>query len=341
MSWQELTSTAPFNWLMEAGGPGVRYLVLKELYGLPESDAELQEAKAIAHESGPIAEVLANMNPAGYWVEPGSGYNPKYRSTVWAVILLAQMGASIEQDERIGRACSYLLEQAFSPGGQFSISGTPSATVDCLQGNLCWALVELGCPDKRLEKAFEWMARSVTGEGISPNTERDAPVRYYAGKCGPGFLCGANNKLPCAWGAVKVMLALSSLPVEKHSGLVQKAIQQGIDFFFSVDPASAAYPTGYSEKPSGNWWKFGFPVFYVTDLLQLVEAAARHGYGGDARLANALSQILGKRDEQGRWALEYSYSGKTWLDFGALKQPNPWVTLRALRILKYAAPVVS
>jgi hypothetical protein len=341
MSRHNLIETAPFAWLMETGGSGIRYLILKDLYDLPESDVKLQAAMEVAHKAGPISDLLANMDPSGYWVNPGTGYNPKYRSTVWAVILLAQLGARTSQDKRIGRACTYLLENAFSPGGQFSISGPPSGTVDCLQGNLCWALLELGCQDDRLEKAFEWMARSVTGEGISPNTERDAPVRYYAGKCGPGFVCGANNKLPCAWGAVKVMQAFSRLPVEKRSALVERAIRQGIEFFFSVDPASAAYPTGYNDKPSGNWWKFGFPVFYVTDLIQLVEAAAGLGYGKDARLANAISLILGKQDGQGRWALEYSYSGKTWLDFGDQKQPNPWVTLRALRALKLVELAIS
>ena len=30
-------------------------------------------------------------------------------------------------------------------------------------------------------------------------------------------------------------------------------------------------------------------------------------------------------------ALEYTYSGKTWADFGPKGAPNPWVTLRALR----------
>ncbi len=137
----------------------------------------------------------------------------------------------------------------------------------------------LGYTDPRLDAAYEWMARTVTGEGLAPNSDRDAPLRYYAGKCGPLFACGSNDKLPCAWGAAKVMLAFSLLPVERRTPLIRRAIQQGVDFLFSVDPATAGYPSGYSAKPSGNWWKFGFPVFYVTDLLQIVEALVGLGYG--------------------------------------------------------------
>ncbi|MFC2039147.1 nitrogen fixation protein NifH, partial [Chloroflexota bacterium] len=138
----------------------------------------------------------------------------------------------------------------------------------------------------------------------------------------------------CAWGAVKVMLAFGKLQEEKRTALINNAINTGADFLLGTDPAGADYPCGYSQKPSGNWWKFGFPVFYVTDLLQNVEALVRLGYGSDPRLARALDIIREKRDSQGRWIMEYDYTGKTWGDFGSNKQPSKWVTLRALRVLK-------
>jgi hypothetical protein len=74
----------------------------------------------------------------------------------------------------------------------------------------------------------------------------------------------------------------------------------------------------------------------VTDLLQNVEALVRLGFGKDDRLQAALKYIAGKQDAHGRWAMEYDYTGKTWYDFGPKKQPNAWVTLRALRVLHLA-----
>jgi len=334
MSWHDQLKGDSLAWLLESDSPGVRYLALRDLLDRSTDDPELRAARQVAHAQGPIATILGKMNKAGYWVAAGPGYNPKYRSTVWAMIMLAQLGASATQDERIAHACAYVLDNALTPGGQFTASGAPSGAADCLQGNLCWALVELGCDDPRLESAFEWMARSVTGEGVAPKEDRLASVRYYAGKCGPLFACGSNNRLPCAWGASKVMLAFSRLPAGERKPTIERAIQAGVDFLFSVDPATAAYPTGFSDKPSGNWWKFGFPVFYVTDLLQIAEALVGLGYSDDPRLANALAIVRQKQDREGRWALEYDYAGKTWVDFGAKKQPNSWVTLRALRVLK-------
>jgi hypothetical protein len=334
MFWQSQLKGDSLSWLLENDSPTVRYLAQRDLLGTSPTDPAFLAARKAAHQSGPIAEILSQMEPAGYWVTAGPGYNPKYRATVWALILLAQLGARVEEDPRIQQACDYLMEHTYTQGGQFTMTGTPSGTIDCLQGNLTWALLELGCADPRLEAAFAWMARTVTGEGLAPVTHKDTSPRYYAGKCGPTFACGANNKLPCAWGGVKVLLAFGKLSPDQRTPLIDRAIQHGIDFIFSVEPATAAYPTGWTTRPSTNWWKFGFPVFYVTDLLQLVEALVALGCANDPRLASTLDIIRSKQDANGRWALEYDYAGKTWVDFGVKKQANPWVTLRAVRVLK-------
>lgn len=322
------------DWLLEPENPGARYLALRDLLDLDEDNLELSKARHQAHTNGPIAVYLSKMKDPGYWSEPGAGYMPKYFSTVWSLLVLAQLGASLKEDERIARACSYYLDHAMTPGGLISMSGTPGGTIDCLQGNMIWALTALGCRDQRLDLALDWMARSQTGEGVAPAGTKDVERRYYAGKCGPNFSCGANGNLSCAWGAVKVMLAFSAVSKDKHTPEVKAAIQAGVDFLLGIDPAAADYPHAYAAKPSGNWWKFGFPVFYITDLLQLVEAIAALGFGNDPRMRNVVQIIRDKQDSEGRWSLEYGYKGKTHWDFGQMKQPNKWVTIRALRVLK-------
>jgi hypothetical protein len=324
------SSSKALDWLLEPKDAGVRYLALRDLV---KADYKELAAQKAAHTEGPIAAVLSKMDKEGFWVEAGAGYYPKYTGTVWSIILLGQLGASIEMDKRITLACNYILDHNLTKGGVFTVNSLPSGTADCIQGNLCYSLLDLGCTDPRLDKAFEWMARSVTGEGIAPITDKKADIRYYAGKCGPVFACGSNDKKSCAWGAAGVMDAFGKYPEEKRTPLINRAIKTGVDFLFSVDPAKAEWPSGYASKPSGNWWKFGFPVFYVQDLLHIAEALVRLGYGKDPRLANTLQMIKDKQDSEGRWLMEYDYTGKTWVDFGRKKQPNKWVTLRALRVL--------
>jgi hypothetical protein len=335
MAKEEKSANSVLDWLLEPNDIGVRYLALRDL--VKADTAELATAKKRAHTSGPIAEVLSKMDKEGFWVKPGAGYSPLYTSTIWSVILLGQLGATIDMDKRIATACAYILDHSLTKYGQFTASGTPAGNLDCLQGSLCYSLLDLGCTDPRLDNAYEMMARLVTGEGIAPMTDKKAKIRYYTPKPGPVFACSATLGKPCAWGAVPVMLAFGKLPVEKRTPIINRAIKTGIDFLFSKDPAKADYPLGFSQKPtgkpSGNWWKFGFPSFYATDILQNVEALARLGYGKDPRLANALQIIRDKQDSQGRWLMEHNYAGKIWVDFGPKKQPNKWVTLRARRVL--------
>jgi hypothetical protein len=332
-----LLPSKTLDWLLDETDPGPRYLTMRDLFGVPPDDPKLKQARLAAHQQGPIGQILDEMYPDGYWAEPGPGYNPKYHSTVWAIITLAQLGARVEDDPRLALACDYLVDQSMTDIGQFTASGTPSTTVDCLQGNLCAALVDLGWEDPRLGQAYDWLARSITGDGVAPNNERDAFPRYYAGNCGPAFHCGANNKLQCAWGAVKCMLALGRCPDQYQNSMIHSAIGAGVEFLLGVDPATAAYPTGYTDKPSGNWRKFGFPIFYISDLLQLAEALISAGKGDDPRLASVFTLIKDKQTPQGDWLMEFGYQGKMWIEFGEKKKPNKWVTIRAGKAL-LAAP---
>ncbi len=337
MSWNKDTLDADsITWLETSSIPEIRYMTGRDLLGLPDSDTRQQAAKKEAYDSGTIALVLSKMVGDGYWQKAGPGYGPKYKSSVWSVTLLAQLGADVNGDPRVDQACQYILDNSMARHGQMSYNGQPSGTFDCLQGNLCWALLKMGCTDPRLNLAFDWMARSVTGEGIAPMTEKKAELRYYAYKCAPNFACGANGKLPCAWGAVKVMQALAELPADKRTPMIKQAIQQGIDFLFSVDPITADYPRDTVGKPNRDWWQFGFPVFYISDLLQVADVLTRLGFGRDVRLQSTLDLIRQKQDEQGRWNLEYRYGSKTWGNYGKGGKPNEWVTLRALRVIKQA-----
>jgi hypothetical protein len=312
------------SWLMKSPDPGIRYVTLRDLIGVSANDPKLTKARQDVYATGHIGKILKEMKPEGYWVRPGGGYNPKYTSAVWSLILLSQLGAHIKDDERVMKACTYYLDHAYSPHDSISYNGTPSGTIDCLQGNMCAALTTLGYEDERLDKTCDWISRSVIGDN----------VQYFAYKCGPGFLCGANGKKPCAWGATKILLALGKIPENKRTLAMKKAIQVGVDFFLKNDLIKADFPTRSGTKPNRDWWLFGFPVFYITDLLQVAEALVSVGYGHDPRLKSTIDYIVRKQDSEGRWMLEYDYAGKTWGDYGEKNQPNEWVTYRALKVLK-------
>jgi len=335
-AWRGPLRADPLAWLLEPSTPAVRHVALRDLLSRPADEPEVAEASAAAMAADPIAAILAAQHPDGYWEKPGAGYATKYRGTIWQLIFLDQLGAD-PADERVQRACDYVLGHSIAATGGFGASGRldapppPSAVIHCLNGNLLRAVIGFGrLDDERVQRAIEWQARAITGEGVE---------RWYAsGTSGPGFACAANEGLPCAWGAVKVMLGLARIPEGRRSPLVARAIDAGVAFLLSRDPAVADYPMGWgTTRPNGSWFKLGFPSGYVTDVLQVLEALTELGHGANPRLAHARGWLLARQDELGRWRNQYAYTGKTWVDVEPQGQPSKWVTMRALRVLRALA----
>jgi hypothetical protein len=343
-NWKKSLKADPTDWLFEEDDPGVRYLTLRDI--LDASEKEVKAARTDAYRRGPIAVILDNMNPEGYWIRPGLGYVPKFKSTVWSLISLAQLGASGNEDQRIQTACTYFLDHALAKGGQVC-SRRPSDMGLCLQGNMLTALMDLDCQNRQLDIAYEWTARRVTGEGLSRRINKDGlasadgvsgPFRYMNFITEPRFGCRTNKGLACGWAGASVMMAFSRLPSGRRNGLIDRAIRAGVEFFFSVDPATAYFHDSKTGTPNIKWWQFKFPDFYPADILKIAEALTALGYGADPRLASTFDLILSKQDENGRWPLEYvDYTRKMWVKYGQYNKPNKWITLRALRVLKRAS----
>ncbi|MCX6069819.1 MAG: nitrogen fixation protein NifH [Chloroflexi bacterium] len=333
------------DWLLEKKDPGVRAFALRDLLGAPADDPDVTAARRAANRTSPVREILESQKPEGWWAKAGPGYSPKYRSMLWSMIFLGQLGAN-GGDRRVRLGADYVLNhsRAREPYGGVSLNGTPAGMLHCIQGNVCASLLELGFgDDPRLQVALDWLTRSITGEGIKPAVpgEKRPPkgeveaARYYrSGNSGPGFLCAANSQLACAWGAIPALDALSRIPPRRRTAAVKKAIKAGSAFLLSRDPAAADYPTPTGGPPSRSWFQFGYPMGYVQDVPRNLEVLTALGWGKDRRLQHAAENLLALRGPDGRWIMRYSYKGKLWCDVEAKGKPSKWVTLRARRVLK-------
>ena len=123
MRWTEQLAADPRPWLLEDGDPAVRAATLVRLLGHDPDEPDVREARSRAITSDPIRSILASQDPEGFWVKPGAGYAPKYSGTVWQLIFLDQLGAD-PGDERIVRACEYVLAHTPTLSGGLGASGT-------------------------------------------------------------------------------------------------------------------------------------------------------------------------------------------------------------------------
>jgi hypothetical protein len=333
-----VTQADPLAWLLEPENPSARYLALTGVLDRAADDADVVAARAAIPGWGPARAILDAQWPEGYWMRPGTGYSPRHKATVWQVIFLAAMGAPCTT--AVERACAYVLEHSRLSDGRFSAFKTGRGAFTCLNGNLLRAIFQLGYEDPRLQESLEALAEMVA-------RDRFCCRNNAVGVEGGSPPARMRDGLPCAWGAIKALGAFAEVPEEQQSAAVRAAVEAGVAFLLNgscssrvtASLAAGDYPA--ATKPSPLWLEFGFPLGYTSDQLEALEvlqrvAPARAGRPGPAQepvLAAAMAAVLSKRDPTGRWALQYT-PDNTWARFGKIGQPNKWVTLRALRVLK-------
>ena len=86
------------------------------------------------------------------------------------------------------------------------------------------------------------------------------------------------------------------------------------------------------RKAKFGWKRFGFPLFYQSDALEVLDVLTKLGVKDD-RMEKALDLVISKQ-EKGRWKLENTFNGKMWVDIEEKKNPSKWITLKAARILR-------
>jgi hypothetical protein len=82
-----------------------------------------------------------------------------------------------------------------------------------------------------------------------------------------------------------------------------------------------------------------YPAYWYYDVLRGLEHVRSTGANPDDRIAEAIALLADKRDEEGRWPLENAHQGPTYFQMDRPEGfPSRWNTLRALRVLRWAAP---
>jgi hypothetical protein len=91
-----------------------------------------------------------------------------------------------------------------------------------------------------------------------------------------------------------------------------------------------------------RWLHIGFPNGWHYDVLRILDHLRDAGVTPDERTAEALEILVSKRDADGRWPLEHANHDELLVDFGEHEGgPSRWITLRALRVLRWADAAAS
>jgi hypothetical protein len=290
-------------WLLATRTPSIRYLTLRRLLGRPEDDAEVQVARREMTASGPIPAILARQTERGNWANERSYYTPKYTSTHWSMILLAELAAD-PADERLRRGAEFMLadtEAGLREDGHGWV---------CFWGNLLrYALYCRFDDDPRAARLTDRVVRDATEAG---------------------WRCRHNDELPCAWGAARSLWGLAALPAERRSPEVAAAIASGLAFLLDGDHlVRADYPT--PGKVHEIWGHLNFPLFYQADILFVLRVAAELGALDHPGARPALAWLAARRRTNTAWQGTSPF--RTPRGLWGHEEIDRWVTLHAAIVL--------
>jgi len=309
------------DWLLEPNQPAVRHRTFLDLLKFSSDSGEVQRARARIPRIGWAHDILETQKPEGHWESRKDLYLPKYTSTIWRLMVLADLGLT-RTDQRIRKPCEMFLNDYHRPDGGFDHpSSTWSRSELCLTGNLARTLLLCGYgDDPRVRSAFDWLVRNQMEDG--------------------GWHCMyerafGRGTLDCWEG----LSAFAVLPRQRWTRRMKRCIEDGAEFYLRHE----LFKQG---RPYLPWLRFHYPVHYYYDVLVGLDVLTSLGYTDDKRLKPALDLLIRKRLSDGSWALDAIHPD---VGIGSKyrfrKRPrrfaleregkrSKWVTLMALRILK-------
>ncbi len=320
----------PTEWLLEKENPSVRYFTLTEILGKPDDDILVKETKDDIMKTGIVPAILAKQHKEGNWEKPERFYRAKYKGTVWQLLVLAELKAD-GSDGRIKKACEFILENSQDhKSGGFSMNtsastggGRHSEVIPCLTGNMIWALIRLGLlEDPRIKRGIDWI---VTYQRFDDRV-RKAPKSWPYDRF---EMCSGRHT--CHMGAVKALKALAEIPASKRSKEVNETIKNGVEYMLIHHIHKRSHNLNRVSRP--GWLKFGFPLMYQTDALEILGILTKLGYN-DKRMQEAIDLVISKQDRQGRWKLENTYNDRFQVNIERRGKQSKWITFKALETLK-------
>ena len=324
-----MTDTGPvIDWLLDPvhSDPSIRWQVMRDLLEAPRARWEAERAKVETEGWG--ARLLALEDEDGQWAggayfpadfdsdgpegQPGAGQ--PWTATTYSLSLLREFGLD-PSSERARRA------------------------VELIGANARWEEGDQPYWEGEVEPCVNGMTvanGSYFGVDVSSIIERLVAERLPDG----GWNCEAvNGSVRSSFGSTINVLeglleyerATGGTPgsrATRHSGeeyLLERRLFRRLS---TGGPADERFL--YFLHP--NRWHYD--VLRGLDYFRSV--AALTGAAPDARLGEAVAHVRSRRREDGTWPLDWSPAGRVWFEVDDGRgQPSRWVTLRAMRVLKW------
>jgi hypothetical protein len=295
------------DWLLDSD-PAIRWQVLRDLTDAPAQEVAAERAR-VAHE-GWGAAALASQDPDGRW--GGGTFFPRGTGTLDTLHLLYLFGIGPVSDE-VRRAIAPVHEAArwdYDPNLRF----WEGEVEPCINGRV----VAIG---------------AYFGQDVQGIVDRLLTEQMADG----GWNCEQENGSIRGSFDTTINVLEGLLEYERDTGAngdVRAARHRGEEYLLE---RRLLHRLSDGEMPQRRWLDAGFPYSWNYDVVRVLDYLREARPAPDGRMAEALDIVVSKRDAAGRWPLDLAYHDKLTVDLGEVEgRPSRWITLRGLRILRWA-----
>jgi hypothetical protein len=307
------------DWLLDSD-PAIRWQVLRDLAGASAEAVAAERARVATEGWG--AEILALQGTDGAW--DGKAWNPGWDSTMHALWLLWLFGLD-PAGEPARQALTLVREKVTWQG---------CGPQQCDQNAYFEGEIE-PCINGQVAAAGAYFGQDVVGL-----IDRLLGEQLADG----GWNCEVENGSTRGSFNTTICVLEALLAYEQSFGKradVTAARERGQDYLLDrklFRRLSTGEAIAEDRMSGADWTQFSFPGWWQYDVLRGLDYLRSAGVRPDARVSEVVELVLAKRGADGRWNLDATYDGINMLDMGErVGQPSRWITLRALRVLKWAA----
>ena len=297
------------DWLLGAD-PAIRWQAMRDL--TDASPAAIAAERARVAREGIAAEILACQGSDGAWHRTNA---PDWLPTLYTMLLLRATG--VDPAEPAVQSAVARLEAGFRWEKQHGAKPFFEGEVEpCINGGTLALGAYFGRPTESL-------ARRLVGEQLDDggwNCEAPPSTRssFHTTIC---VLEGLLEYGRAVGGGSGIGPEIAEARLRGQEYLVKRALFRRLS-------------TG--EVANLEFLQFAFPPRYHYDVLRALDYLRDAGVQPDARMEDAVRVVKSRREPDGRWLLEGSYTEALALPFREpVGQPSRWNTLRALRVLRW------
>jgi len=305
------------DWLLDSD-PSIRWQVMRDLTDAPPDQVAAERAKVATEGWG--AQLLALQASDGRWA--GAAWNRGWNSTMHALWLLRLLGLDPESAparRAVGLVRDHVTWEGCGPPECHSNPFFAGETEPCINGQVAAAGAYFRQDVRGLVERL--LGEQLDDGGWNCDTE-------------VGSTRSSFNTTICALEALLEHERAGGGP-DVHAARLrgeEYLLQRGL-----FRRRSTGEAIDRDRKSGASWMRFAFPGWWHYDVLRGLDYLPDAGVTPDDRVTEAIDLVDSKRDPEGRWSLDTHYPGVMPVEIGenAEGRPNRWITLRAMRVLRW------